>query len=291
MRKIRLLLLSIIGFLTLIVYSNNVSAATTPYISYQTQVQNIGWQGWVSNGSTAGTTGQSLRLEAFKLELQNNGYNGSVTYRAHVQNIGWQNWQQDDTVAGTVGQGLRVEAFQINLSGDISTKFDVQYRAYVQNIGWQNWTSNGNTAGTVGQGLRVEAMQVQLVPKSSTPTNYPHPQAGGTNTYPYGYCTYGVKEMASWIGNNWGNASEWANSARKAGYVVNSTPEVGSVVVFQNGQGGANSPAGHTALVIGVNGNSITVREMNFTDGSGAGGFGKYSTRTIGNASSYQYIH
>ena len=125
-----------------------------------------------------------------------------------------------------------------------------------------------------------------IVPNTTT---YPHPQAGGTNSYPYGYCTYGVKQMAPWVGNNWGNASNWANSAKNAGYVVNSTPAVGSVVVFQNGQGGANSSAGHVAFVTGVNGNAITVREMNFQYGSG--GFGIYSTRTIGNASSYQYIH
>ena len=58
-------------------------------ILYTTHVQNIGWQGYVSNGVMAGTTGQSLRLEGIKIKLENSPYSGSVEYRTHIQNIGW----------------------------------------------------------------------------------------------------------------------------------------------------------------------------------------------------------
>lgn len=40
-----------------------------PNMTYKAYVQNIGWQGEVSNGAMAGTTGQNLRLEAFKLQF------------------------------------------------------------------------------------------------------------------------------------------------------------------------------------------------------------------------------
>jgi hypothetical protein len=38
-------------------------------ICYQAHVQNIGWQGTVCNGQQAGTTGQSLRMEAVQIFL------------------------------------------------------------------------------------------------------------------------------------------------------------------------------------------------------------------------------
>jgi hypothetical protein len=38
-------------------------------ISYQAHLQNIGWQGYVSEGSVAGTMGQSRRLEALRINL------------------------------------------------------------------------------------------------------------------------------------------------------------------------------------------------------------------------------
>ncbi len=29
------------------------------------------------------------------------------------------------------------------------------------------------------------------------------------NTYPIGQCTWGVKELAPWVRNYWGNANQW----------------------------------------------------------------------------------
>lgn len=169
MRKLKIVFFTLLAATLFIVFNGTASAAITPFISYQSHVENIGWQGWVSNVQTAGTVGQGLRVEAFKLELQSNGFsNSSIQYRAHVENVGWQNWGSDDSIAGTVGQGLRVEAVQVKLQGDISQSYDMQYRAHVENIGWQNWVSNGDTAGTIGQGLRVEAFEVRLVPKSAS---------------------------------------------------------------------------------------------------------------------------
>lgn len=47
--------------------TNNISETEKkPEVEYTTQVQNIGWQDPVSNGQSAGTVGQSLRLEAIK---------------------------------------------------------------------------------------------------------------------------------------------------------------------------------------------------------------------------------
>lgn len=139
----------------------SASSATTTSVSYRAHVQNIGWQRYVSDGETAGTTGRGLRVEALSLKVA--GVNGGIRYRAHVQNVGWQGWHADGEDCGTTGRGLRVEALQVELTGAASANYDVYYRTHVQNVGWTSWTKNGATSGTTGRGLRVEAVQVLLV--------------------------------------------------------------------------------------------------------------------------------
>ena len=146
---------------------------TSPSISYQAQVQNIGWQKNSYNGETAGTTGLGLRMESLKISLINlsNGLtnsNSHIQYQGYVQNIGWQNPVQDGTIAGTVGQGLRFEAIKMNLSGEIANQYDLYYRVQAQNIGWMDWAKNGEAAGTSSMGYRLEAIQIQLVKKGVT---------------------------------------------------------------------------------------------------------------------------
>ncbi|URZ14617.1 Ig-like domain-containing protein [Clostridium felsineum] len=139
-----------------------VKASTKePEVTYQTHVQNIGWQDPVSDGKEAGTEGKSLRIEALKMKLINAPAGAKITYQAHVQNVGWQNWVSDGAEAGTDGQGLRVEAFKIKLEN--MPGYSVQYQAHVENIGWQNWVNDGEEAGTNGQGLRVEAVRIRIV--------------------------------------------------------------------------------------------------------------------------------
>lgn len=172
MKFLKWLIVTLTVTMGLSLFGTKVNASVIPFISYQAHVQNVGWQGWVSNGQTAGTVGQALRVEAFKMELQANGFsNSSLEYRAHVGGIGWQNWSSDDSVAGTTGQGRQVEAFQVRLKGDIAQYYDIQYRAHVEGTGWQNWVSNGDLAGTTGQGRRIEAFEVKLTQKNNVTPN------------------------------------------------------------------------------------------------------------------------
>lgn len=81
------------------------------------------------------------------------------------------------------------------------------------------------------------------------------------NTYPIGQCTWGVKTLAPWVGNYWGNAGQWAESARQAGFSVGTTPTVGSVAVWPNDGGGY----GHVAVVTAVDSSTrIQVSEANY---------------------------
>jgi lactocepin len=152
-----------------VTYKVNFTIDTTPPaivgVSYQGHVQNIGWQASVKDGVTAGTTGQSLREEALKIQLVNAPAGLKIKYRTHVQNIGWQGFVYDGAMSGTQGQSLRGEAVQIELEGTDADKYSVKYQVHVQNEGWQPWVSDGKIAGTTGQSLRMEAIKIVIVAK------------------------------------------------------------------------------------------------------------------------------
>ena len=79
------------------------------------------------------------------------------------------------------------------------------------------------------------------------------------NTYPWGQCTWGAKEMAPWVMNYWGNAGDWAASAAAAGFEVGTTPKVGAIIVWTNGG------YGHVGYVTEVREDgSIQIIESNY---------------------------
>lgn len=90
----------------------------------------------------------------------------------------------------------------------------------------------------------------------------------GVNDYVWGNCTFGV---ASWVKvpSTMGNANQWAYSASSLGYTISSEPIVGSVGVDESGY------YGHVFLVTAVEGDTISIKEMNFQ------GLGITSYRTL----------
>jgi hypothetical protein len=130
-------------------------------VRYRAHVQDNGWMDWVNDGATAGTTGQSLRMEAVEIELRNAPPGARVCYEAHVQDNGWMGEVCDGDTAGTTGQGLRMEALKVRLRGGPSGTH-VCYQAHVENKGWMDEVCDGDTAGTTGQGLRMEAVKIRI---------------------------------------------------------------------------------------------------------------------------------
>ncbi|EPM8139602.1 C39 family peptidase [Enterococcus faecalis] len=136
-----------------------------PNVNYQTHVQEIGWQGFVRNGESAGTSGKKLRLEAIKINLSDAALAGNIEYSTHVQSIGWQEKKKNGELSGTSGKKLRLEAIKINLSGDVSRYYDVYYRVHIQDKGWLNWVANGAPSGSQSASKRLEAIQIKIVRK------------------------------------------------------------------------------------------------------------------------------
>lgn len=122
----------------------------------------------------------------------------------------------------------------------------------------------------------------------------------GDNPFPAGQCTWGADNLVHNLmasdpsqypsGHNyidiWGNADQWASSAKSNDWTVTSTPRVDSVVVFQPGVQGADSTYGHVALVTAVNSNgTFQIEEMN-----GPAGPGRYDYRTVAHTTGESFI-
>lgn len=147
--------------------STSTSFVTKPTVTYTTHVQSNGWLSNVKDGASSGTTGQSKRLEAIKIDLNNAAFSGNIVYSTHVQGIGWVKNSANGAMNGTQGQSKRLEAIKIDLTGDISKHFDVYYRVHAQDYGWLGWAKNGMKAGTEGLSKRLESIQIKLVPKGT----------------------------------------------------------------------------------------------------------------------------
>ena len=113
--------------------------------------------------------------------------------------------------------------------------------------------------------------------------------ASTPNTYPVGQCTWGVKSLAPWAGNNWGNAKNWIASARAAGHSVGTTPVAGAIAVWPNDGGGY----GHVAYVTSASGvNSIQVMESNYAGNMLIGNYrGTFDPTSSAHGGSVYYIY
>ncbi|MDU3085913.1 MAG: CHAP domain-containing protein [Streptococcus mitis] len=125
----------------------------------------------------------------------------------------------------------------------------------------------------VASGNTTFAAQVQAVASSEsatyTPVTVKQRPTYSTNasSYPIGECTWGVKTLAPWAGDYWGNGAQWATSAAAAGFRTGSTPQVGAIACWNDGG------YGHVAVVTAVESTTrIQVSESNYA-----------GNRTLGN--------
>jgi N-acetylmuramoyl-L-alanine amidase len=110
--------------------------------------------------------------------------------------------------------------------------------------------------------------------------------ASTTNTYTYGFCTFWVAKRREEVGrpipNNWHDAHDWDDGARKANYLVDHTPGLYSIMQTDDGD------LGHVAFVESVDlDGGWKVTEMNVK------GWDIQSGRTFkpDQAKKYNFIH
>ena len=135
--------------------------------------------------------------------------------------------------------------------------------------------------------------QIQAVSGGTPAVAAPAPAAAVSNvsyssdasTYPVGQCTWGVKTLAPWAGNYWGNGGQWAASAAAAGFRVGSQPQVGAIACWTDGG------YGHVAVVTAVQSStSIQVSEANYLGQQSIGNYrGWFDPTTAQGTVSYIY--
>ena len=165
-------------------------------LTYRAHVSNVGWQGAVADGATAGTTGRGLALEDLKLSLDSSDYSdgSAVQIDAHVAGIGWQGWDTPSaSEGGTTGQGRAVEAVRLRLTGSLAKDYDVYYRVHASNIGWMAWAKDGEEAGTTGMACSLEAVQIKLIKKGAS-----HPDTSGYSHLEIPTVTYSSQVKGAW---------------------------------------------------------------------------------------------
>lgn len=126
--------------------------------------------------------------------------------------------------------------------------------------------------------LKVRKIPGIIRPSYSASVSSPRIRSGASssgNTYTPGFCTWHVKNLAVWVPNGWGDASNWLYRARSDGYSTGSTPRVGAV----------GWTPGHVVYVVAVKGDTVTISEMNYD-------YIQYHQRTVDfPASKYTYIY
>lgn len=130
-------------------------------VGYIVHLQDKGWVDKKYNGQTAGTTGESRRMEAIAINLSEGI--GKISYKVHCETYGWMNTVTEGNVAGTTGESKRLEAIIIYFE---SGSYSIKYRVHVQDYGWMNWVNCGEVAGTTGQSKRIEAIEIKLEKKA-----------------------------------------------------------------------------------------------------------------------------
>ncbi|GBT91110.1 CHAP domain-containing protein [Staphylococcus aureus] len=152
---------------------------------------------------------------------------------------------------------------------------------------YNSYNTNSYRTGGLGASYSTSSNNVQVTTTMAPSSNGRSISSGytsGRNLYTSGQCTYYVFDrVGGKIGSTWGNASNWANAAARAGYTVNNTPKAGAIM--QTTQGAY----GHVAYVESVNSNgSVRVSEMNYGYGPGV-----VTSRTISasQAAGYNFIH
>lgn len=143
-------------------------------LHYRAHVASIGWCPSVRDGQTAGTTGQALQLEAFKVSPPEGVV---LDVSVHIANVGWKTWKgvqwikdkssgegsnANDPILGTVGKAQGVEAVAIKVAKNPTGK-KLKYRVHVSGFGWTGWIDAPYACGTVGIGKPIEAIQMKFV--------------------------------------------------------------------------------------------------------------------------------
>ena len=123
-------------------------------VSYQGHLRQTGWAAWQCDGAMVGSTGQSRRIEALRIQPVK-----QMDVTVHMRETGDQTYKNitKETVIGTVGESRRLEALKIESADTVYL-----YRVHQREFGWSEWCVNGQWAGVKGKSRQMEAVEIKV---------------------------------------------------------------------------------------------------------------------------------
>lgn len=207
---------------------------------------------------------QAASVEAAKAALEQSAAATSETAQSETQAESTTS-TADSTATSEVAQSETVQSEATSENAQSETAQSEAVATDVTSEAAQSETTNSTSVveqtTATSEATSEVAQSTATAISEATVATKTNPINDTSNTYPIGQCTWGVKSLASWVGNNWGNANQWGSSAQAAGYSIGYTPVAGAVAVWPNDGGGY----GHVALVTSVSSsNAIQVMESNY---------------------------
>ena len=137
----------------------NNGGAPAMGVAYAAHAETLGWLPWMRNGVTAGSTGQSARMDGLRAKLTNSVAGARLCYQAYARDLGWLPLACDGAVTGTAEQSLGLQAVTMTLEG-APPGCHVKYRAHAPAAGWHSWASDGAATGAPGESDPLTAIEV-----------------------------------------------------------------------------------------------------------------------------------
>lgn len=146
--------------------------------------------------------------------------------------------------------------------------------------------SSGNSMSLVSQQATATAIVHQQTDGYVAGAGSGAVLTGSPGTWPLGVCTYWANLRYHELTGVWvtwlGNAYQWADGARQAGWNVSQSPHVPSIIVLEPGVQGA-SGYGHVAVVESmVNSTTVRTSNMNWFENGGGWDITSYANFTTG---------
>ncbi len=262
--------------------ANTLASLTTQtQETYIDETNLITWQGnaLLNQSIPITTISQELRNEAISYVVQEGDTPSSIAAKFGIT-LNTLLWANNLKETSLIRPGDELTILPINglihrvKNGDTIGAIATKYKANTEKIvAFNDLPADG--AIQINEKLIIPDGQMPVVQTTSRIVKRTYttgPGTGKSRSFPYGQCTWYIaqKRIVTWSGH----AKSWLANARAAGYKTGNTPQVGAIISLSEG-GWLGTRYGHVAYVESINGNWITISEMNYT------GWARKSVRTL----------
>ncbi len=106
-------------------------------------------------------------LGSLAVSIENQDLTGSVCYAGLYEYGGWTQAVADGTQLNASNNGRALKGIRLQLSGALSTSYDIWYRSCDSKRGWLDWACNGADSGSAVAGSHLVAVEIRILKKGA----------------------------------------------------------------------------------------------------------------------------